>query len=125
MGGMQAEPCPIDGDNSVRCGPRSQRLRFEDFLAEPFSIAAPIQKIIKLAGATTHDRPQPAFVASFAHKTPGFIEFEHMTKLPPCNTLLLNSTLKGGVCGRAGTSVDMRGGNAATCSPIHRAMVRR
>ena len=57
MGGMQAEPCPIDGDNSVRCGPRKGH---------------------ELAGATTHDRPQPAFVASFAHKTPGFIEFEHI-----------------------------------------------
>ena len=27
--------------------------------------------------------------------------------------------------GRAGASVDMRGGKAAACSPIHRAMVRR
>ena len=81
MSGMQAEPCPIDGDNSVRCGPRAQRPRFEDFLAEPFSIAAPIQKIIKLTGSTTHDRPQPAFVDPFAHKTPGLIEFEHIVWL--------------------------------------------
>ncbi len=33
-----------------------------------------------LSGATTHDRPQPTFIALFENKTPGFIIFQDIVR---------------------------------------------